>query len=754
MSLVQRPQGTGLIQADFFLNSGGLNITDSPFMVQTGQAIAGYNYEYLATGGITKRNGNTPLNASADAQLRSLGYFMYNNPANNKTMLRAAGIKLQTFVPTTGVTTNVTDDTVTAGSTPFEVNTTQPVVFSQFNTAAESIAWFAGGGQGNGIINGYVGPHYTVNGVNMPTGVITATTSDAPFLTTTGNIVSGSNIITGLASTTNLFLGALVVGTGIPTGAVVVDLSGSTATLNFNATATATAVALAFSGALPDATQFWYAVSFVKNSTTAEGNASLDLSVVTGASGLGTAGGNTVTLDLSGITNVDTTLYSSINIYRASVSGVSGFTIGDLAGTVPIGTTTFTDYGAIFGTALPVPRNGNQILDNSQLPTTSQINVITKWKNRLVLAEGSTVYLSDINKSESWPSLNFINVPSGGPITALGIISYITPVTASPDEVLVIFKERELWILVGTDLTNWSLQLVDYVGCVTQPLLVFANGFLFWLDYRGFYCWDGSGKPIYISRLIEYDFGPNGDLTQTSFELGCGAFFRKQNEIIWYLTSNTLGEQKLALKLDLRLSLPIIQQNFQGRMSEAVFIKDSISQPIYACHSALPSFSGTFLNEVFFGGDESGFIYSLLQNGSGDGTDAIPFTFRTKIEDFQLIGTAKRYHKVIVWCRQSTTANLTLKYWVNYKTDDQHASQQIQQVGTQVTVPIWDVATWDGPYFDTNTFTYAPLTFNLGNPTIGIEGDALTLEFQQEDFGAPMIIAGYSVIYSIAGLRK
>lgn len=752
MSVNQRPNGN-FIQADFFSNAGGLNNTDTPFQVQQGQAIAGYNYEYLYTGGITKRNGNTQLNASADAQLRTLGLYMFQDELSTKTPLRAAGTKLQTFIPTTGITTNVTDDTTGAGSTPFTINTTQPVVFSQFNTPSSNIAWFAGGEQGAGTLNGYVGPHYTKNGIDEPLGAITATTSDTAFLSTTGTLTNGSNIISGVASTTNLFIGALIVGTGIPMGAVVAAINGSTVYMNFNATASGSQT-LDFSGALPDSIQFWYAVSFVKASTTGEGNAALDLSVVTGASGLGTAGGNTVTIDLTGITNKDTTLYSSINIYRASVSGTAGFTIGDLAGTVPIGTTSFVDYGAVFGTAQAVPRNGNQILDNSQLPTNSQCNVIAKWKNRLITAQGSTVYLSDINKSESWPSLNFIQVPSGGPITALATISYITPVTSSPDEVLAIFKERELWILIGNDLTDWSLQLVDYTGCINQPMLVLAQGYLFFLDYRGIYCWDGTNKPIYISRLIEYDWGPNGDLDQSNFVLGCAAFFRKQNEVIWYLTSNTLGTQKLALKLDLRLSLPVVQQNMYSRIAEAKFIKDSIAQPMYAAYSCLPTFSGTFLNEVMFGGDVSGFIYSLFQNGSGDVDQGIPFTFRTKTEDFGLIGTAKRFHKVIVWVRQSTTANLTLKYWVNYQTDDQHSAMQIQQVGTQVTVPIWDVATWDGPYFDTNTFTYTPLVFNLGNPTIGMEGDALTLEFQQEDFGAPMVIAGYSVIYSVSGLRK
>lgn len=746
----QSKQGT-LIQADFFNNSGGLNITDSPFQVENGQAVDGYNYEYLATGGITKRNGHSVINASPDAQLKSLGFWNYFTPLNIKTMLRAAGTRLQTFNPISGATTTVTDDTALAGSTPFSDDTRQ-VVFSQFTSPTNSIAWFAGGGQGSGVINGYNGTHYTKNGVAAPAGSITLTTSASPILTTTGDETINSNVVTGLASVTGITIGLAVTGTNIPTNTVVLGISGTSVTLSQAATASATTSAINFYGALPDNTLYYYAIALHKASTGAQSNAALDNFVLTGVSGLGTSGGNTVTVSWS-ISGLDTAADDQIYIYRSSVTGTSGFTSGDLIAMVPSTTTSYLDTGLIQQTANDVPRAGNSLLDNSVLPA-GTYNSIKTWKNRLITATGSTLYISDLNKSESWPTVNYIQIPSGGPITALAIISYISPVTAVTDELLVIFKEREMWTLAGTSNLDFALKFVDYVGCLVQPLAVFANGFLFFIDYRGVFLYDGTNKPVYISRLIEFDFSINGDLDLSKLAMGNGTFFRKQNEIIWFLSSASLGEQKLAYKLDLRLSLPKIQENFNGRMANAIFIRDSSSYPIYTCESVLPNASGTFLNEIMYAGDESGNILSMYSNGNGDGTFPVSFTHRTKIQDFGTIGTAKRYHKVIVWCRQSTTANLTLKYFVTYQTDDAHAATQSQSVGNQVTTPIWDQATWDSPYFDLNVFTYAPLVFNLGNPTIGIEGDALTLEFQQEDFGAPMIIVGYSVIYSVTGLRK
>src|ERR1700744_1183162 len=122
--VAQSKQGE-LIQADFFMNSAGLNNTDTPFAGRAGQAISGYNYEYLATGGITKRNGHTILNASPDTQLRTLGQYLNTTPSNVKTLLRAAGTKLQSYDAISANTTDISSDTASPTSDFFGSGTTQ-----------------------------------------------------------------------------------------------------------------------------------------------------------------------------------------------------------------------------------------------------------------------------------------------------------------------------------------------------------------------------------------------------------------------------------------------------------------------------------------------------------------------------------------------------------------------------------------------------------------------------------------------------
>lgn len=695
-----RKQGN-FFQADFFNSVGGLNTTDSPFRVLDEQAVGGANYDYLYTGGFRKRFGNTKLNSIAAAVTPTTGLGIWANTGGTKTLLRATSSLLQTINKSTGAQTTVTDDTVSAGTTAF--TSTQPVVFQQFDTTTSQTTWMCGGAQGSGIVNGYNGTKYTRNGAAA-------------------------------------FAGTLVTSDG----------GAGTATFSTGV--------------------YYYAVVAYKALTGVTSNAALDVSYT-----VATATNNT-DIDLGGITAYDTTKYTQIWIYRSVVSGSSGFTTGSLVAKVAYDGVTYTvaagggsivstdryrDIGSAITTSTLVPRADSTLLDNSVLPA-GTYNTITSYRRKLVVAQGSTLYFSDTNKPESWPTSNTITVPSGGPITALGVLNMNPIDTSGAEEVLVVFKERETWLVRGSVFTTLStvsvgvilqadveLLFVDSVGCPSQPLVVTANGFLFWVDYRGVFFWDGSNKPIYCSRLVEYDFGPDGDIDLTNILYGNAVFLQKQNEVIWVLASKTYGVNKLALKLDLRLSLANIDVALAGRILEAVFIKDTYSNNVYGSCSTIVSSA-----EQMYGAGNDGFIWKMYDNLNADGSTAIAFSYLTRPMDFSMISTTKRYHKVIAWCQDSNVNNLTLNFWTSYRTLEQYKSTVQEQITSQVTTAIWDQSTWDTAYWDQIYKTYTPVVFNLASAEQGTEGEALTLEFQQQDTASPVTIAGFSVIFSVAGLRE
>lgn len=658
------------LQADFFDNAGGLNLSDSPFRVKDNQHILGYNVDLSFTGAFGKRNGHTRLNASPDAQLKSWAINTHTTASGTKTVVRCAGTKLQTVNTSTWACSNVAEDTVSAGTTFFNTASTTPVQLIQFNTAAANVLWAAGAGAS--AIYGYTGTNVTKNGADVATGSFTAT-----------RVALGSGVWAGTGT-------------------------------------------------------YFYAIALRKLGTQQISNAGLDTSATV------TVVTDKVTLDFSSLTSLDTTKYDKIYIYRSSVGGASAFTTGDLVAIVNSSTTTYDDTGAYTATSQNVPRAGNTNLDNSVLPSGTYTS-LTSFKRRLVTATGSTLYLSDLNKPEAWPTTNTITVPSGGPITAVASIYYASPSTAATDELLVVFKERECWVVTGSNSSDWSLKFVDAVGCLSQPSLVWANTFLCWPDYRGFYIWDGTEKPIYISRPMEFQFSLQGTLDRSKLGQCVGTFFRKDGHVIWVVSDSQLGDQKYQIKLDLRLTLPQVESTAQGRFMDGCFTQDSTGFALYAAASCLPTY-----DEVVLAGDDAGYLYSLYDNIAGDPDNTWPFSYRTRPLDLGSMLTTKRIQKVIVWVKETTTDSLTLNYWMTYRTTGSLQQTRTQPVATTVSSAIWDQGYWDQAFWDVSPSTYNPVVFNFPE---GAEGEALTLEFVQNTYGAQIVICGFSVIYSVSGLR-
>lgn len=510
---------------------------------------------------------------------------------------------------------------------------------------------------------------------------------------------------------------------------------------------TATRVALG-SGVWTSTGTYAYAVAFRKTSTQALSNADLDVTATV------TVVTDKVTINLAGLSNIDTTLYDKVYLYRSAVGGGVDFTTGDLVAQINIGTSTYDDTGTYLSTSENIPRADSTILDNSQLADDSY-NCITTWKRKLVTAFDSTIRVSDVNKSESWPTVNEIVVPSGGPITALATISFTSPQANTLDELLVIFKEREIWIINGDTPNNgpgsdWVLKFIDATGCATQSLIAYCNGYIAWIDYRGVYLWNGTGKPCYVSKPLEPLFDRDGDINKIYLSQGVGQFFRKENTVIWYLSHKLYGVQKYALRLNLGLTLPSLTQDLTGNQVPGVFTQDTYAMPIYAVMSYLPTSNS---DELMVMGDASGFCY-FADNNYSDGGSNFSFTYKTKPLDMGNPSTLKQFKAVIVWAKELGTWNLTLDYWSSYKGTAQYQNTIALPLSTQVgnSNALYDVAYYDIANYDDYSANLIPIVYNLQpGSTNGAQGSALQLQFRQETADQPVEIHGFSVIYNDMG---
>lgn len=505
----------------------------------------------------------------------------------------------------------------------------------------------------------------------------------------------------------------------------------------------AVASTLSTGGSFTTSGTFWYGISWHKTSTGAESNATLDLSVNV------TTTLQTNNISLTSVTAVDTATYDYGILWRSAVGGTTGFTAGSLVTTFAATATMVVDTGTQLLSAQNVPRVASTVLDYSPLPS-GTYNVLTTWKRRLVTATGSVLRISDLNLPEAWPTVNTITIPSGGPITGLAIIAFNTDY--GNDEYLAIFKERELWLLKGNDYTDISLSYIDAVGCANQSLIVLANGFLTWVDYRGVYLWDGSGKPIYISRPIESLFAIDGDLDKTQLQYGWGQYFRNRQMVYWYLSSKLYGEQKFCIKMDLRLTLPGVESTLSGRMLDGVFVTETLPSPIYAARAYLPTSSN---DEIMIVGDASGKVYKAGQQFSDAGT-GIDWQYATSFLDLGTPNVAKRFHKVIVWVDGLGDWDLSLDYWSGYRAALAQKSTLEAPISTikENQAAVWDVAYWDLASWDDYTQSLTGVVFNLNNVQSNAEGDCIRLNLRNDGVDEPVTVYGYSILWTEAGLRK
>ncbi len=93
----------------------------------------------------------------------------------------------------------------------------------------------------------------------LPNGhVIFVADAGVSQFTSSGNITTGSKVITGIPSTAILQVGWAVAGTGIPASSTIASVdSSSQVTINANATATTTGVSIKFGGTFSGPTQFF-----------------------------------------------------------------------------------------------------------------------------------------------------------------------------------------------------------------------------------------------------------------------------------------------------------------------------------------------------------------------------------------------------------------------------------------------------------------------------------------------------------------
>jgi hypothetical protein len=153
----------------------------------------------------------------------------------------------------------------------------------------------------------------------------------------------------------------------------------------------------------------------------------------------------------------------------------------------------FIANGTVFKTY-----NGTTMADVAGTPPIGKYIVF--HKSRIYVAGNTSspnrLYFSDVDSYTSWtPGSNYVDIRSddGDEITA------ISPL----DGGLMIYKHNSIWMLAGTDSTNFFLTpVIDGIGCYANRSLVSYGGSHYFLHRTGVYIYNG-GKVHKISDKVE-----------------------------------------------------------------------------------------------------------------------------------------------------------------------------------------------------------------------------------------------------------
>ncbi len=117
------------------------------------------------------------------------------------------------------------------------------------------------------------------------------------------------------------------------------------------------------------------------------------------------------------------------------------------------------------------------------------------WCAKITTESNSIVRISSVGASTYWtvpaspsaipdaPNFFYIQRDDGYPITCLKKTPWG----------MVVGKRRSMWVIKGTDNTNWYVRAIDSsIGCVDDRTMQMVDGRLQWLAVDGVYSWEGG----------------------------------------------------------------------------------------------------------------------------------------------------------------------------------------------------------------------------------------------------------------------
>ncbi|MEB3246167.1 MAG: hypothetical protein VKJ06_09325 [Vampirovibrionales bacterium] len=360
------------------------------------------------------------------------------------------------------------------------------------------------------------------------------------------------------------------------------------------------------------------------------------------------------------------------------------------------------------------------------------------YSNRLCLAgdaqNPSALYISAIEDPTAFEpgslpeSAGLIQIAPGDGQKITALKPLFLPLDSI--EVLVIFKERAIYMLQGQDGDTFTVQKIsDSSGAAGPDAVVTLGGTLLFLDESGVSAFSTEGA--------------QGALQQG---LG-GALSKSISALLQRLNRSALGNA-FALHDAAREQLWWVVPDGSASRNNRVLVQHvalRAQQPAWSLREGFEARCGVVLNETLYTGDYAGQIY-IQQRGNTYEAAAIAWKYRTPFYTLGNPRTRKRIREVQVYCKQIAQVDLMIESAWDYRRAASRRHRQFVRVTPDAASAVYGSAR----YGENN---YNESGSSLIRFTPPGSGQALQLTFYGTSADPPVALQGWQILSIDGGVR-
>lgn len=355
-----------------------------------------------------------------------------------------------------------------------------------------------------------------------------------------------------------------------------------------------------------------------------------------------------------------------------------------------------------------------------------------KFANRVVFsgdsANPSMIYISELENPENFTpasgatSAGAIQVSPGDGERITGLKTLYLPL--ENEEVLVIFKERSTYMLIGHDADTFAIQKIsDEFGAVSHQSVVLAGSELLFLSREGMTSLStatvqGNLTTGFISDRIRPTMNR---LNQSALSGSLALHIRSRQEIWWFVPEGSITRNNLVL---------VYNYGHNNAWSRRTGIEA-------ACAAVI--------NGAVYTGNYGGDVQQQLTGNTYNG-EAIAWRYRTPFYNFSSPHVRKRVKDIVLYFRQIASLDITVKSaW------DMLRAESLKQSATLTVAPDENSALF-------GTAVYGDASYDLPGTSIlrlipSGSGRLFQLEFSGDTVDKPVEIEGWSITVILGGER-